>query len=887
MKQKVCKFWKYVIAALLPVVCIVIHMAIDRCYPFGNNTILLGDANGQYYAFFNELSDKIRDGGSLLFSIDKGLGYDFYSNFFYYLASPFNLIALVLGRTDMEIGMIVTMCVQVGICGASMTYYLSHSFRNKMEHGRINDAVCIVLGLAYSMCDYIVAYQYNMMWLISFILAPFIMLGVENMVRGGDRRLYFAAMVMAFVFNFYFSWFLAILAVVWFIDVQEYGWREFWRSGLRFASTSVVAAFCSCFVLVPCFLAIMQRHTEKDMTIITNGTVLNNIADYIQSFFWGNEVNISGSELYGRNSYVGIFVIFLAVTYIGSKRTGRYVKLKRIIEIAILMICCNSRNAIYILHGMTYPHSFSCRFAFTLVLLLVVTAFEGIVHIEKQIYVYLILSVLFFAMVFVFTLSYTTEVQVLACYMATVMILVYLILVAVLYNRGSIKRESFIVNILIIGVLELLSNNIYVSMHNYDISKDRSTGTVHWENIYNNIDDSRLDRKTSWIMSANNMSYSDTNLFSSVINGDLWRLFGKTGLVYQTNSGSYAYRGATPVTSLMFNVRNVLTDNKTYFGGYTKENSYLMFDGDYNISDEYGLYTTDSVVGLGVAVSEDILNWDLSNRDVFEVQNDFIHSISGYDGVFSHVGIDEMDNMKVQYRACVADRTYSPADVLENSGQLYRYMNISLDPDYHSTVKFYFQVPRDMELYVYMYDKNQLCTRTYIDGKQIGSSATYPAPAETLYLGFLKAGQKVEIDAVNRAGQLTKGATYIDFYEYDDQMMKRCIEDIRDSAMVVDVLKDTYIKGNVNAHEDGVLYTSIPYYKGFSAYVDGEKKNTLEIAGGALLGIYIPEGEHTVEVRYFPYGLKAGILLSVAGMLCAGVYIKRAGRRSREHGEEK
>ena len=97
MKQKVCKFWKYVIAALLPVVCIVIHMAIDRCYPFGNNTILLGDANGQYYAFFNELSDKIRDGGSLLFSIDKGLGYDFYSNFFYYLASPFNLIALVLG----------------------------------------------------------------------------------------------------------------------------------------------------------------------------------------------------------------------------------------------------------------------------------------------------------------------------------------------------------------------------------------------------------------------------------------------------------------------------------------------------------------------------------------------------------------------------------------------------------------------------------------------------------------------------------------------------------------------------------------------------------------------------------------------------------------------
>lgn len=52
-----------------------------------------------------------------------GLGYDFYSNFFYYLASPFNLIAVAFGGSHVEMGMIVTMCVQVGLCGVAMTYF--------------------------------------------------------------------------------------------------------------------------------------------------------------------------------------------------------------------------------------------------------------------------------------------------------------------------------------------------------------------------------------------------------------------------------------------------------------------------------------------------------------------------------------------------------------------------------------------------------------------------------------------------------------------------------------------------------------------------------------------------------------------------------------------
>ena len=64
------KIVKYGMAFLIPIICIVIHMMMTDCYPFGKNTILLGDSNTQYYAFFVELSGRIRQGKSIFFSWD-------------------------------------------------------------------------------------------------------------------------------------------------------------------------------------------------------------------------------------------------------------------------------------------------------------------------------------------------------------------------------------------------------------------------------------------------------------------------------------------------------------------------------------------------------------------------------------------------------------------------------------------------------------------------------------------------------------------------------------------------------------------------------------------------------------------------------------------------
>ena len=64
----------------------------------------------------------------------------------------------------------------------------------------------------------------------------------------------------------------------------------------------------------------------------------------------------------------------------------------------------------------------------------------------------------------------------------------------------------------------------------------------------------------------------------------------------------------------------------------------------------------------------------------------------------------------------------------------------------------------------------------------------------------------------------------------------------------------------------GMLVLSQIYEKGWHAYLDGKRVDVLK-TNGALQGVALPAGEHTVEMRYEPTELRAGVIISgVAGI---------------------
>ena len=72
--------------------------------------------------------------------------------------------------------------------------------------------------------------------------------------------------------------------------------------------------------------------------------------------------------------------------------------------------------------------------------------------------------------------------------------------------------------------------------------------------------------------------------------------------------------------------------------------------------------------------------------------------------------------------------------------------------------------------------------------------------------------------------------------------------------------------GDINASKAGVMFTSIPYDKGWTVKIDGVETETFKL-GDALLGFYITEGEHQVRFAYTPSGLTAGIIISIVCLL--------------------
>ena len=863
--KKTNNFIYYLLAFLIPVVCLIIHMIIKGCYPFGDNTILLGDSNAQYLGFFREWLEQIEDGGSFFFDWNGGLGYEFYTTYWYYLASPFNWIVLLLGHKYVELGMVISLLLQIGGCGVTACYYFTHSKINKMEKGVSNNLLCVLFSLAFSVCNFILINQYNMIWLTSLLFMPLVLLGIEKLVDNKDGRLYGISLFLVFVTNFYFAWFICLFAIVWFIDQKKDNIKSGLKSFVHFAGMSALSAMCAAAVLIPCYFFVLGRNDNwidfSDYAINTFG----NIGDFFQGFFWGNEIELNASYMFTYNYYCGIFVLFLAIAYCFVKGIDLKQKIKRIVEIVFLAFSLNWVVTIYIFHGFSFPHGFSGRFLFIMTFILIVTAFEALQRTNTVRIRFLALEILIFAPMFAVVLLFNDNVQNIWCYLGSILIFAYLCLCLFFLKRKSIKGKSFLVNILIIGFVELISNTFFIRTDHYEVSKENAIYAEDWSGNYYNIETDAGERKTSWMSDTNCFQFSDTDIFSSVINSDLLWFFEDIGLTYQNNGGTYAYRGTTPLTAALFNVDYVLTDEDTYFGGYDLEESYSFesTDGD------YGLYTTAYDSELGFMLPESVLEWNTDDDNPFEVQNNFTRDVLNQGDIFTKI---EFEDVQVNNANCV---------ITDISDDKYSYINYDLTDSGFAIIELSFTVDEDMHLYVYTGDEEcQVAISGMIDDEKF-VSGSYVSPGVLADIGELNEGQNVVLDLIVYCDTLYEGTAYIDFYTYNDEVMQDCLSIMNESPLVLDTFEDAYVSGTVTAKEDGVLYTSIPYYKGWTLYVDGEETEITKIAD-SLVGVELSAGEHTIELKYFPYGLKVGIIITIIGIFGMCMYFVIFKRKNKQ-----
>ena len=103
-------------------------------------------------------------------------------------------------------------------------------------------------------------------------------------------------------------------------------------------------------------------------------------------------------------------------------------------------------------------------------------------------------------------------------------------------------------------------------------------------------------------------------------------------------------------------------------------------------------------------------------------------------------------------------------------------------------------------------------------------------------------------------------------YALNKKVFERAYAALADEQLELTGFSDTEICGKVKAKEDGIMFLSIPYEKGWKVYIDGEKTETFKLLQ-AMLGVRVGKGEHDIRIEYTPEGFPLGVTITIVSLI--------------------
>ena len=190
------------------------------------------------------------------------------------------------------------------------------------------------------------------------------------------------------------------------------------------------------------------------------------------------------------------------------------------------------------------------------------------------------------------------------------------------------------------------------------------------------------------------------------------------------------------------------------------------------------------------------------------------------------------------------------------------------DPDYSGIVRLHFTSNSNQQVYLDLNngDSNQ-CT-VYVNGKEIGIYSAWDEPA-VMDLGYFTEGESatVSIKFTNENAELG----VVQLYGLNQNEFSRAYETLNSQSMQNIKVTNTKISGTAYGTEDNnVLFLSVPYDKGWHAYING-KKVSIENFNG-FMAIKLNQGQQTVMLKFSPQGFDIGVIISIVSIILL-VYI--------------
>lgn len=851
-------------SGLLAAVCIAIIYIIYKVFPFGDSTVMRMDLYHQYGPLFAELYDRVVNHQSFIYSWTSGGGSSFLGNYFNYLSSPLSAIIFLFDKENISFAISFLVSVKGIFSACTFTYYLK-----KSQHR--HSYMTAVFGVFYAFSAYFLAYYWNVMWLDGMILLPLIALGIENIINYGNGKLYIASLVLLFFSSYYMGFMCCIFAVLYFIayffissnpgDVidskkvfeKKYTLKalynnKFINRGVKFAVFSVISAMLCAFTLIPTFIILRSCSATSDSFPSTFESYFN-IFDFITSHLAGLETTIrSSGEDVLPNVYSGMLAAILLPLFIVNKD----IKLKEKAVYILLMLCFlfsfdnNCLNFIW--HAFHFPNDLPFRFSYMYSFVLLVAGYKAMTKLKSlEIRDITFVGILWVFFIILAQKMSTTKMMETTIYTSIAFVIIWTGYLCLAKNRKADRLITSALAVLICfsEVLVADTQAILITQNNESYKQNYSTYTEAIDKIKAD-DDSFFRQELCHLetrMDPCYFGYSGMSTFSSMAYEDYSQLQYSLGM-FGNRINSYTYNTQTPVYNMMFNIKYLLhTDVSIAPSDSLYNYKFSTEDAKTNV------YENKYFLPIAFAANENIEFWDTTEGNPFDIQNDFFKLATGFDGVFKEVKYTDTSYDNVSGENIVQNGTYWFSKY--DADASYAYADIKLTPVKNGNI--------------YLYVKSPDISSIDISSEKLGSHTQNIDEPYILDCGYYEAGEELKLSL--DCGGADVEECYADIFAYtvDQDVLDAGYERLNNGALNVTSFSDTKIEGTINVAENSYLYSSIPYDEGWSIYIDGEKAETFEV-GTALLGTTIKPGEHTVEYRYSPGGLKYGIIISAAAV---------------------
>lgn len=801
------------IAFFVPMLVMIIIFIQRGIFPFGDESFLRTDMYHQYAPFFSEFQYKLRNGGSLLYSWDIGMGVNFAALYAYYLASPMNWLIFLCPKAYIIEFMTYMIVLKIGLSGLTFAWYLK-------KHCKTDSLGIGFFGIFYALSGYMAAYSWNIMWLDCILLFPLIVYGLEKLVREGKGFFYCVMLGLSILSNYYISIMICIFMVMYFICLliteKMEGLKDYAGACLKFGVFSLLSGALAAAVLLPEICA-LQSTASGDFdfpnTLTSYFSIFDMIARHLACV--ENEIGLD----HWPNLYCGTAVLMFFLLYLACKKVP--VKEKAVYcGLLLIFFASFSTNMLnFIWHGFHYPNSLPCRQSFIYIFLMLFVCFRAFMYLKDTPKSHI--NMAFWGSVsFVILAEKLVEAEHFhfsIFYVAIILLAMYTGVIHI-FKNGKRGMAAFLALLLV--SIEAAANTAVTSVtitSREAYTRDNEEVRMLMEGLEPAEEFYRVEKKTrktkndgAW------MNYPSVSLFSSTANADLTKFFQRMGCEASTNS--YSITGSTPLIDSLTSIKYALYSEEV---PNTELTEYLKESGGTYLYEN--LYT----LPLGMVLPSDIdHDWQYQAGNPAEVQNDLCQVMGS-------------DNVLVWVESKTNDST------------------CRFTPD------------TDGEYYVYVTNKKVKKVKASLPGETKNFSNV--DRGYLLELGRLTAGNGVTLTSEDNDQQLN-----CEVYRFSESAMISVYEKLNTMPLKLTSWTDTRLIGTADALESGLLFTSIPYETGWTVLVDGEEAETEKVFD-AFLAVNVPAGSHEIVLQYFPAGLKAGILISLAalGMLLSLYAVSR------------